>query len=247
MQFELSGRITIPLASSMLHQYNAVITGEIEGTPLNGFMLLKFSRSGAAHLRGALPDGKPFIAGSHLVKDENLPAFIPAYAHEAGYLAGPLHFATGPALPLTGVLKWKKPPSSGAFPGGLSGSPFALAGAPYGQPNGVRVLDDFYDTAGVATLRFSGGGLGANFVSALTIDQQNRPHLALGDAHRPRLTINTHNGTFAGSFLHDDGHRRAFKGVLVQQPGADSDLAEGCFSADSAIGRVELLPGTVSP
>jgi hypothetical protein len=246
-QFDLSGGITIPLEGSMSHRYNAVITGEIEGATLSGYMLLNFSRSGAAHLRGALPDGKPFIAGSHLVKEENLPVFIPAYAREAGHLAGPLQFANGPALPLTGELKWKKPPSSGVFPSGLVGSPFALAGAPYVRPQGGRVLDDFNATAGVGSLRFSGGGLGPNLVSALTIDLQNRPHFASGDAHHTRLTINARNGTFAGSFLHDDGHRCAFKGVLVQQPGSDSDIAEGCFSAGSAAGWVELLPGTVSP
>jgi hypothetical protein len=247
-QFDLSGGIATPLDSSMLSRYNAVMSGELEGVALSGFMLVSFTHSGAAHLRGALPDGTAFVAGAHLVKGRNLPVFIPAYARQSGYLGGPLQFAIGPALPLTGVLNWEKPASSGALPTGVENLPLALAGAPYPRPAGVLVLDDFNATRGAGTLRFSGGGLASNFVSTLTIDLQNRPHIPAGDAHRTKLTINTADGTFSGSFLHSDGHRRTFQGVLVQQPGpGDSDIAEGCFTAGQAVGLVELLPGTVGP
>lgn len=113
--------------------------------------------------------------------------------------------------------------------------PVNLIGAPYSVLKRKRILDDFDQNSGAATLSVPGEVNPIDFRwnsdNTVSFDE---------DGNATRISFQPKTGMFSGHFQ-QEGVRYAFRGICVQQPDAGEDIAAGIWNWYGVPRRVEIV------
>ncbi len=183
--------------------------------------------NGRVVMRGVLADGTRFACAALLSETLAFPLFAKLYLR-GGALAG--HVQLDELQPETDLfgdsLLWLRPENTRAkhypdgWPGGIA---LSILGAKYQRPVGASVMpglgaDDF-DGDGNAELTFTDGLLSAPVTQTLNIDSRNRVrNVPTTRDFLARIVVP--NGMLGGNFVHSDGFRTPWTGVIHQKGSA---------------------------
>ncbi len=228
---ELNGKYTVQLPSPSG-------TDTPKGT---GFAYVDVKPWGDVSIKGKFGDGSKFSARSVLGGAGDAAAIDFWAAPKNARVSGTLAFGTGTTPTLTGNLSWYRPPDSGAnfFPDGFFAT-VAASGAIYTPPDKGQHALGKTDQVNL-TLREG------NLLTAITrnINLNSRDGIEALDQgpENVSLKIDRKKGIFNGSFDHpQDGSRRKFQGVLLQQ----QSFGRGVFIGQNQTGTVEFNLGTIA-
>lgn len=229
---ELNGKYTIQLPAP-------AGTDTPKGT---GYAYIDVRPWGGVAIKGKFGDGSKFSARSVLGGAGDAAAIDFWAAPKNARVGGTLAFGTGTTPTLTGNLSWYRPPRSGAtfFPEGFFAT-VAASGAIYTPPEkGEHALG----TTDKVNLILRDG----NLLSPIThnIDLNSRDGVEILDQgpENISLKIDRKKGIFQGEFDHpQDGSRRKFQGVLLQQ----KSNGRGVFLGQNQTGTVEFNLGAAKP
>jgi hypothetical protein len=188
---------------------------------------LRLSRKGGVTFTATLADGTKLTASGSVNKDRIVALHAALYVAKAGCLGGEMTF-DGSLLSsdVSGDFFWFRPwQNVEHYPWGWpSGLELTATGAKYNVVPGTNVLPDLMAGSPNADLTFSSGALASPLVDAITISPTYRiSGLATGGT----LKIVPSTGAISGSFLHSDGTKPKFVGVIVQRGSAKG--ASGFF------------------
>ena len=199
-----------------------------------GYGTVLVSSRGRISASGRSADEMAFNQRAAITVSGRWPVFAKLGGSTKGILCGWLSFAETGGTDFAGSLTWLGPEVPGpnnAFVNEFSGE-VSVAGSRYSVPRGTLVLQTTSSTNNVH-LALSGGGLETPIERDLTLSSANRFSSAnwpVGDS----LSVSAPTGIFTGRFLHSDGFREIFRGVILQKQN---------FGGGHFVDR-EGLPGT---
>jgi uncharacterized delta-60 repeat protein len=209
--------------------------------------------TGAVRLAVRLSDRTAFTASAALSKNQQWPLFASLYRAK-GSVTALMQAENQTDHDMQGTLHWIRPPAPGTewYPAGWpDGIPITVIGARYLKPASQELiltgLDPVDESQGHAELVFTKGLL-ANPVSKAFnfLPNFKIAKAPLTDASFS-LSLVGSTGAFNGSFLHDDGTRAAFQGVVFQKGaviggyGAFQSTAPRPITGQGEIGQVLML------
>ena len=183
-----------------------------------GYMMLKVSASGAAHMVGILGDGTPFTVSSTVNRRGELPVFTTLY-RKAGSLLGTLQFTTSSSgYTFGGDLQWKAPTHLFTL---------SAVGGSYQSGQALSGTD--------GSISFSNGNLSNDFSQPFTLNSAGNLVIGQPNLQSVSFKLNKKTGGFSGKFK--DGKRtRGYRGVILQQ----QNLGAGLFVDKIGSGAVQL-------
>jgi hypothetical protein len=183
--------------------------------PAYGWGTVSVSSKGKITFSGRLPNGVAVTQTSDLTSNNQWHLFAPTHSSK-GWISGSLNLGDGdPETPVSGVVAWVKPVTSGSFlPAPISGA-LSVLGSRYTPPTLGQLV--------IRGLAPTGDNLLMTWGTSLATPPTTT-NLALSKAHRVTstspnvtVTVNTSNGVFSGSAPHPaTGTTSTFSGVFLQ-------------------------------
>jgi uncharacterized delta-60 repeat protein len=199
----------------------------------DGYSTMTVNVNGTVTLSGKLADDTAITASARLSKTMQWPVFAQLYKLK-GCLAGMTTLEN--TATVSGMdLQWIRPYQNVQwYPNGWTdGILVDLAGADYVVPPATPATSVFPGLQAISpnvTLTLSYGLLSAPIIQNLTISSTNRV-TNVGPIYNASLSIAKTTGLISGYFIHTDGRRPPFRGVILQK--GPMQGAHGYFLSES--------------
>lgn len=203
----------------------------------NGWGTVVIQPNGYVTFNGKLADGTPLAFTTALFNGGNGYAWdisIPL-SNGSGWLSGEMDPQTTGSNDFTGSLYWSVAASgTGTFPSGFTVFPSAVT-SPYTKQSPVL---DVSPPPGNLEVSTTDGGLASGIDDFVTLTTSNGVNVPAG-ADKLKISINSANGVFTGSFLDVDSDTTInLSGVILQNQGEGS----GFFIGTGQSGVITLTP-----
>jgi hypothetical protein len=212
--------------------FTVVLPGE-DGDPSlptgNGFATVRVGLNGLARLAVVLPDGGRFSQSAPLSQSGLWPVYIPLYSGRGSLLSW-LSFTNRPTDDLNGNVSWIKPANSHTryYSAGLTNILTAQGSAYLRPASSTNSLLTYTN----AILAFTGGNLGSDFSSAISLGRSSR--VFNYSTNVLSMSFSLPQGTFSGHVKDPvSGKSRAFSGAVLQKQNAGFGLLLGTNQTSS--------------
>ena len=187
----------------------------------HGYLTLTVTKFGAIAVVGKLADGSAFSTPSVLRADGTAPLFVSLY-QRSGFACGELAFANLPDSDVSGTgWHWVRPKNDNAavYSNGWTDVRLNPIGTKYAQPTSLDFGQGTVDPInGNASLDFSDGFLAAPRSLPVSVDRGTGAVRRI-PANNPAFTLGFKpaTGAFGGTFVHSNGKRASYAGVVVKK------------------------------
>jgi hypothetical protein len=218
------------------------------GVPMaTGYALFTVSKSGSVVMVGKLPNNEGFATSGVVVGGTgevqfmvDLPLNYPSVVDSGarGLLIGSVMFRKTATSDMAGTLEWVKPEQkAGNYQAAIDKS-LSVIGSIYKAKKGNSVLPGFssgtVEISDTGTLSVSGS---SQIDKEVTLTPPNVLTINSPGSDMLRMTFNSLNGSFSGSFLYPgEKSRISFGGVVLQ----GQTIGVGLFLGPDGIGNIDL-------
>lgn len=218
----------------------------------DGFISMKINSLGVLSGAGKLADGSPLTFSAPLDSNARWSLYAPLYNRTGVIVAAVNGAGAAPLFTFTGQSTWLRPVTdSQHYPSGWpNGIDISISASQYRPAPGSSALGALsaIDGNGNATLQWTNGRLTSPKTGTVGITTADRTSNLPADPSFT-FTLNRSTGIFSGTFLHSDGTRPKYEGIILRTTNPIHTAAGFFLSTTPSIkdylgrgGRITITP-----